>query len=255
MSLLPKGIIKAESSNPRSMILFSQPKVGKTTLCAALPNSLVIDVEDGSSYVDAQKINVIQTARDRGVSPLNILQEIVAELKAVKASTGNYPYEYGIIDTATALEDITLELANYLYKNTPQGKNWQGSDVRTLPQGGGYYWTRLAFSNVLNMLKECFKYFIILGHVKSRLVGAEGKEITERSLDLQGKVGSILCSQVDAIGYMYREENETKINFQPSETLITGSRSEHLKNQIVTVITEKEDGTLDVDWSKIYLKD
>lgn len=255
MSLLPKGIIKAESTNPLSMIIFSQPKVGKTTLCAALPNSLVIDVEDGSNYVDAQKINVIQTARDKGVSPLVVLQQIVAEIKEVKSKTGEFPYEYGILDTATALEDITIELANHLYRNTVQGKNWQGTDVRTLPNGGGYYYTRLAFSNVLNMLKECFKYFIILGHVKSKLVEKDGKELTERSLDLQGKVASILCSQVDAIGYMYREDNETKINFQPSESLISGSRSEHLKNQIITVITEKEDGKLEVDWSKIFLKD
>lgn len=255
MSLLPKGIVKAESSNPRSMVIFSQPKVGKTTLCAALPNSLVIDVEDGSNYVDAQKINVIQTAREKGVSPLLVLQQIVAEIKEVKAKTGEFPYMYGVIDTATALEDITIELANHLYKSTVQGKNWQGTDVRTLSNGGGYYYTRMAFSNVINMLKECFKYFIILGHVKSKLVEKEGKEITERSLDLQGKVASILCSQVDAIGYMYREENETKINFQPSESLISGSRSDHLKNQIITVITEKEDGKLEVDWSKIYLKD
>lgn len=169
MSLLPKGIIKSTTTNPRSMVLFSQPKTGKTDFCSKLPNSLLIDIENGSSYVDAQKINVLQIARDKDISPLVVLQQIVAELRQVRKDTGSYPYTYGIIDTATALEDLTLELANSMYRNTPQGRNWQGDDVRTLPQGSGYLYTREAFSKVLRMLQECFEYFIILGHLKDKL--------------------------------------------------------------------------------------
>lgn len=253
MSLLPKGIIKSTSTNPKSMVIFSQPKVGKTELCSALDNALLIDVENGSNYVDAQKINIIEIARDKNVAPLAVLQQVIQELKTVKRDTGSYPYKYGIIDTVTALEDIVLELANELYRNTPQGRNWQGSDVRTLPQGGGYYYTRLAFSKVIGLLQECFEYFIMLGHVKQRLVDKDGKEMSERSLDLQGKVSSILCSQVDAIGYMFREDNKTIINFQPSESLISGSRCEHLKNKEITVIEQKEDGSLKVSWDEIFL--
>ena len=41
------------------------------------------------------------------------------------------------IDTVSALEDISLELANKLYKNTPMGRNWIGDDVTKLPNGAG----------------------------------------------------------------------------------------------------------------------
>lgn len=140
-----------------------------------------------------------------------------------------------------------------MYQQTPQGRNWQGDDVTTLPNGAGYQYTRKALWLVLEELEECFETLIILGHLKDKFVEKEGKEMTERGLDLIGKSAAILCSQVDAIGYVYREDNKTVVNFQPSDSLICGSRSEHLKNQKITVVESDETGKLTVDWSKIFI--
>ena len=106
---------------------------------------------------------------------------------------------------------------------------------------------------VLDEMSECFDTFIISGHVKDKLIEKEGKEMNERGLNLIGKSASILCSQVDAVGYVYREGNETIVNFTPSETLIAGSRSEHLKNKKITLITSDDAGNITVDWSKIFI--
>lgn len=257
MSLLPKGIITAGSLNPRSMVIFSQPKVGKTTLCASLKNSLLIDIEDGSDYVDAQKINVLSKARELNKSPLDVLKGVIDELQSANQANKGYVYESGILDTATALEELVLPIANNMYRNSPQGRNWQGDDVRSLPNGAGYQYTRKAFSNIIAMLKSCFKYFIILGHLKEKMVGAEGEEMSIKALDLTGKTSSILCSQVDAIGYMYRdEEGDTVINFQPSESLVAGSRSEHLKNKKIKVITtDVQSGKITTSWDEIFIKE
>jgi hypothetical protein len=62
-----------------------------------------------------------------------------------------------------------------------------------------------------------------------------------------------LCSQVDAIGYIYRNDNETIINFEPSESLIAGARSKHLKCQKIVVATSDENNDVTVDWSKIFI--
>ena len=35
------------------MIIFSQPKIGKTTLLAQLDNNLILDLEKGTSFIDA----------------------------------------------------------------------------------------------------------------------------------------------------------------------------------------------------------
>lgn len=106
---------------------------------------------------------------------------------------------------------------------------------------------------VLQELEECFETLIILGHLKDKFVEKDGKEMTERGIDLIGKSASILCSQVDAIGYVYREENKTIVNFQTSDSLICGSRSKHLKDQKITIIESDKEGNLTVDWSKIFI--
>ena len=53
---LPKDIVKASAINPKTLIVYSKPKVGKTTLFANLKNNLIIDIENGSDYLDALKI-------------------------------------------------------------------------------------------------------------------------------------------------------------------------------------------------------
>jgi hypothetical protein len=56
----------------------------------------------------------------------------------------------------------------------------------------------------------------------------------------------------DAIGYVYREKNETKISFIPDNNLICGARSEHLRNKEISVATSDEEGKLTVSMKPIY---
>ena len=54
---LPTGIVPAEFEDPKNLIIFSKPKMGKSTALAALPNALCIDLENGGyDYIDAVKI-------------------------------------------------------------------------------------------------------------------------------------------------------------------------------------------------------
>jgi hypothetical protein len=212
---LPSSKINATRVNPKKLILFSKPKVGKTEMISGLDDCLLIDLEDGSEFVSAMKINVLDVAKKNNTSPISALKQVISKIKEENAKAGKFIYKYGAIDTVTALEDHVLLLANKLYIQTPQGRNWQGDDVTTLPNGAGYQYTRKALWLVLEELEECFETLIILGHLKDKFVEKEGKEMTERGLDLIGKSAAILCSQVDAIGYVYRENNKTIVNFQP----------------------------------------
>ena len=255
MTLIPNSIVKSTRVNPKTMVLFAKPKVGKTEMCAGLPNSLLIDLEDGSEFVDAVKVNIKAEAAKSKKTDLEVVQEVIAELKQANAEKGGYAFKYGILDTVTAVEEMVLPIARNMYVNTPQGRNFQGSDVRTLPNGAGYQYTREALWMFINMFRELFDTLIIIGHLKDKLIEKDGKEMNERGLDLAGKSSSLLCSQVDAIGYIYRDaDGDTAINFKPSESTTCGSRSEHLKNQEnIKVITKNEDGSLKVDWSKIFI--
>ena len=251
---LPLKKVKASRVNPKSMIIFSQPKVGKTTIVSELEDCLIIDIEDGSEFVDAVKINVLGLAKREELDPLSALKSVIDKIREENEKKGDFVYRFIALDTVTALEEIVLPLANQMYRNTSLGRNWQGDDVTTLPKGAGYGYTRRALSKVLNEIKSLCDTLIILGHVKDKLVDKNGKEMTERGLDLTGKSSSILCSQVDAIGYLYRKDNKTIINFKPSESLICGARNEHMKDLEITVAVSDDQGNLKIDWSQIFKK-
>jgi len=251
---LPKQKEKANRVNPKTMVIFSQPKMGKSTVVAGLDNCLIIDLEKGTDFIDALKYDVVRTAEKEGKLPIVILKLLIDKIKEENNINKGYVYKYIAIDTVTALEDIVLPLANKMYRDTPMGRNWVGEDVTTLPNGAGYRFTRNALSTVLTELQEICDTLIILGHTKDKMIQKEGKEMNERGLDLTGKMASIVCSQVDAIGYLYRDENDTIINFQASESLLCGARSEHLKGAEITVATSDETG-LKIDWSQVFIND
>lgn len=255
MKELPKKRRKAIRQNPKSMVLFSMPKTGKTTITSALDNCLLIDLEAGSHFVDALVYDVLDSAREQKKEPIVILKRLINIIRKENEENGSPIYKYIAVDTVSALEDIVLPLAAKMYRDTPMGRNWVGSDVSTLPNGGGYKYWRDALSSVLNELKELCETLIILGHVKDKMIEKEGKEMQERGLDLTGKSASILCAQVDALGYVYREENETIINFKSSSSLISGARSPHLKDKEIVVATSDDQGNLKIDWSEIFINE
>lgn len=253
MIILPTTKVKAERVNPRKIILFGKPKIGKTSAIANLEECLILDLEGGTDYLDALKIDIIKLSKEQGVEPIRVLKQVIGSIKESNAKEGKYVYKYGAIDTISILEDMVMPIACKLYQQTAMGRNWQGTDVLTLPNGAGYQYTRSALWMVLNELEECFDTLIILGHLKDKFVEKDGKEMTERGLDLIGKSASILSANVDAIGYMYREDNKTMVNFQPSETVTCGSRCEHLKDQKIALIESDETGKITVDWTKIFI--
>ena len=247
MSLtLPTSKIPASTTNPKFLVLIGREKVGKTSALAQLDNNLIIDLEGGSTFVDAMAIQC-RTISDLG--------EAASAIRAKNKEVGHNFYRHITIDNATSLEEICLGYAATLYRQQPVGKNWTGTDVRTLPQGSGYYYLRTAVLKVIDMFKELCDEFILVGHIKDTIVDdpATGEELTERSLDLVGKLSGMVCRRCDGVGYMYRSGNEVHIKFKADKNIAMGCRSEHLKNKDI-VISEMNDetGELTTHWDRIY---
>ena len=135
---LPNKVVAASRINPKRLIIYSKPKVGKTTLIAGLPNCLLLDLEDGSDYTDALKVKI------KDLADLRVI--------GTKIIAAGRPYEYIAVDTVTALEDMVKPLALKLYKATPMGRSFDGDNVLTLPNGAGYGYLREAFFSVLNYI-------------------------------------------------------------------------------------------------------
>lgn len=133
------------------------------------------------------------------------------------------------------------------------GKNYTGTDVRTLPSGSGYQYLRQAVRNVIDMFKSLCEYFILVAHIKEKQINRDGEEMNEMAIDLTGKLGDILCGEADAIGYVYRKKNETIISFEGGDNSIREARPEHLRGRKIVVATSDEDNNLTIDMTKIYL--
>jgi hypothetical protein len=237
--VLPTKKVGPQRVNPKRLIIYSKPKTGKTSAFAGLEDNLIIDLENGADYVEALKIQV------------NSLQELLDAGKAIKAA-GN-PYKYVTIDTVTALEDMVGPLAIKLYRQTSMGKNYDGDNVLSLPNGAGYLYLRQAFFQVLDFIDTLAPHIILAGHIKDKQVDDKGEMVLAANIDLTGKIKSLICANADAIGYMFRKGNKTILSFKTSEEVTCGARPEHLRNEEIVVSEMNDKGELEFHWDKIYV--
>jgi hypothetical protein len=243
--VLPTEKVKAQATSPKNMVIFSKPKVGKTTLLSQLENCLIIDCEDGSDYVDAIKLKA------RSVSDIVKIGALIKD--------AGFPYKYVAVDTITALETMCVPYAEEIYSKTLMGKEWftkhkaQYGSILNMPNGAGYPWLRQAFEKILNYVKTLAPHVIFVGHIKDTLLEKNGAEFNSLDLDLTGKLKRITTSNSDAIGYIYRKGKTNILSFATTDEIACGARPEHLRNQEIIISEPGEDGKIVTHWDKIYI--
>lgn len=252
---LPTQKIKATHKSPKNLIIFSKPKVGKTELLAQLDNCLILDLEDGSDFVDALKVKA---------SSVEDINEIGKKLAAM-----DHKYDYVAIDTMTALEQFCIPYGEVIYSRTPMGKNWFKKDAQTkklskasgkvmygsiinLPNGAGYMYLREAFAKMIGYIKTWAPRIIQVCHVKDILLDKDGTEFNVMDLNLTGNIKRTTAAQSDAIGYIYRKGNQNIMTFKTVDDTTCGARPEHLRNAEIVISEMKEDGLV-THWDKVYI--
>lgn len=240
--ILPTEIIKSKIKNPHTMVIYSSPKIGKTSMFSKLKNCLIVDLENGSDYLSALKIKV---------KNLEEIKELGNEILKAKK-----PYKYIAIDTVTELESWCIPAATKYYKEkTLVGKTFTGDNVLMLPKGAGYLYLREIFQNYIRFMYTWTDNLILVGHLRDSELEKAGKAVSSKDLDLTGKLKQIACAKADAIGYLRRKEKDKNfLSFIPSSTeeINCGSRCDHLRNQDI-LISEMKDGELITYWDKIFI--
>lgn len=230
--VLPTSAIAPTRKNPKVLVFYGMPKVGKTTILAQLPNNLIFDFDEGTEMLASMHV------RPKTLSE-------VSEICAAIVAAGR-PYDYLSMDTVTSLELWAEELATQKYKDSTIGKTFKGQSVLELPNGGGYLHLRLAFAEITQMIAAAAKKAVIMvGHVRDKDLGKGDQGVNAKDIDLTGKIRNIVCSRADAVGYIYREKGMNqplKVSFQTTDEVNCGSRCDHLKGQI-----------FDFDWNKIFI--
>lgn len=244
--ILPKKKSAALHKSPKNLIIFSKPKVGKTSLLAELDECLIIDLERGADYVDAMKVQA------------SSVEDIKAIGEQIKKE--GHPYKYVALDTITALEEMCIPYAERIYSKTSMGKNWFSEtggksiygSILNLPNGAGYPYLREAFTKVIEYVKTLAPRIILIGHIKDILLEKGGAEFNSLDLDLTGKLKRITTSQSDAVGYLYRKGNKNILSFKTTDEVSCGARPEHLRNQEV-IVSELVDGKVKTHWDKVFI--
>ena len=254
--VLPRTSTVAANTDPRILVMLSNSKVGKSSSLLKLPNSLLIDLEDGSEYYDGTKLNLKQEAAISKSGVGSLLEETAKLIKDENIKAGKPIYDYIALDTLTAIEGLALAKATFEYKKSPIGKNFIGKDVTELPKGAGYGLLRRAFIDIVEPFKGLAgKALILSGHVK--VTTDEKTELDVKDIQLTGSLKLYTVANADAIGYMYRSKknkNQNMISFLTNEeNIATGARSEHLRNtEFVFSEYDTTTNNLNVHWDKIF---
>ena len=201
---------KVISENPKVMLLYGAPKVGKTTALSQLEDCLIIDTEQGANMIEGY----VESANNR--------EELIDILKEAK---DGHDYKYIAIDTID-------KVADWADKTVCQEEGV--SAIQDLAFGKGFALSREKVLNTVKVLKEIFPHVILIGHRKWAQAVLESKAMVQpESLDLTGKLKNMLMADCDAIGYVYRNEETDKlmVSFKANEALEAGSRSPHLRGK------------------------
>jgi len=255
--VLPMEKRKVLTKVPKTLLIYSLPKVGKTTIVSQLENSLLLECElGGADFVEGQILDI------RGPKQLEETFSAIRE--------ANYPYKYLIIDTLTKLDEWAEMVGTYNYMNRAQGKRFNREDnisdgkmipyadkrftsVHELPNGNGYQYSRIQMLQWYDAILRLAPHIIFLAHVKDKFIeSAKTREVVESiEISLTGKLKSIIASRVDAVGYLFRKDEQGILNFNNESNIICGGRCFHLSDEIV--ISERQsDKSVITYWDRIY---
>ena len=213
---------KAVSQNPSTLLMYGPPKIGKTTMLSSLDKCLIIDTESGSNMIEGHILNA------------NNRKELIEILKQAREG---HEFKYIAIDTIDKVVQWAEEAV--CQENSVQA-------LADLPFGKGWGLARDKVMNTIHAFKDVCDHLIIVGHRKTAKAVVEGQATVEpESLDITGRLKNMIMSDSDAIGYVFRDEDEKlMISFKSDDALEAGSRSPHLRGKI-----------LPFDWKNIYKKE
>lgn len=247
---IPTGPVPPSRKNPQMLLLYGPPKVGKTSACAALPDSLLLELEPGGAdFISARKVDIPDMEGPDGL--LAVLKDLTERRKAGKPAARRL-----VVDTIDVVDWWSDRLALSRYKATPLGKDFPGTSIIELPMGAGYFRLREEMGHMLWLFSQAAEEVVLLAHVRDKYLdkpaGSTGA-VAAQDIDLTGKVRNIVCSRCSGIGLLRRDyQDRLWACFKTSETVNCSSRCPHLSGQEI-LLGERANGTLHFHWESIYL--
>lgn len=224
------------------------PKVGKTDMLAQLPSCMIADADkdEGAALYEciSKKITCTEDA-DELVSDIVAWASHKVENGMAMTDPGIFPYRFLAADPLDRFELFAEQSATEKYRRGPlnSGKKFETkgfTSIRELEDGGGYMYLWNETTRILDNFSAACPNFIATAHVREKFMGGKtektGDQVTVQDIDLTGKLSSIICASVDAIGYVYRNPSrehlgELWISFETNNSAVMGARQKFLAGQ------------------------
>lgn len=267
---LPESINYNVSSNPRDLVIVSQPKMGKGSILGSFStkyNALVLDLEKGGyEYIPARKLSIYT---EESTDDVDAFFNYIKIRNLLLENKGKY--DFLLIDGLSDLDRMS-ELGGTLgYMDTIIGKKFNRDkalkklDVRdpefksvlTLADGAGYRHTREWFLKQIEIFRQISPYRIFAAHVADKYIKEAGKdEVIGSEIFLTGKLKNIFAAKVTALAKLIAEDKKRLLNFEVlNEGIIAGSRAPRLKGKILISEQKVNSEEIETFWDNIYTKE
>jgi hypothetical protein len=153
------------------------------------------------------------------------------------------------VDTIDIVEDWADDAAVLEY-NLKVKEDKRTDSMKSIGNGHGYRQLREKFKTMIEVLLPHCECVIFIGHVRDKYINMDGT-FTDNStnmLDLSGKIRKMMAASVDAMGYVFRDETKTCINFE-SDDICVGSRYKHLQGVVEIYDAVKDEAY----WDKLFI--
>lgn len=252
---------KVLAINPLIHIIYGGIKTGKTSIVSKLEDHYIVELEPTGAHFIEGFIHDIGNPNE-----FNQLLDMI-ETSKTKFCT------YLVIDTISKLDEWSEIVGTYEYMNKVQGKSFNISKnpahkgrrlnaldpefetVHEIPQGYGYIHSRNVMMKWFNRFSKLIQlkkvdYVILLAHTKDKYKEKDNVIVSEREIDLTGKVAAIYLKYSSSVAHFYRKGTEGHLYYDPEQQL-SGSRPKHLSGDFI-ISKQLENKDIETYWDKIY---
>ena len=243
--VLPKERRPAERVSPNLLTIYGPQKSGKTFWTTRLPNALTLDFEAGTETHEAMAVQI------NSLSDLtNVANALLEEKKK------GFTYDFLIIDTLDRfIELLEVRLVrefnarqDFLQEQNPDKVYLKIQAISEIEYGKGHDLVRLEVRKWTKFFKSITKHVIFIAHIKRTLIGETIVMVDETTLDLVGKLRSLILSDSDATALVKQVGPATHFNFVAKAGSSAGSRLPYLNGKKFFL----EPGNPKCGWQQIY---
>lgn len=189
-----------------NVLIYGQPKVGKSTLASQIPNALFLATEKGHNFLEIHKVDI------------NKWEDVIEVGKSLLAQKHTF-------------KTLIIDIADYFYKHCERYvmEKHQVEHPSDLGFGKGFSLVKDEFTRVVHRLNSIGVGMVFISHAKEKTIKTKSAEWTMMATSMGNGPEGVISGLSDVILYCYiTEEGHRVMRTKPSKYILAGDRSKKL---------------------------